>query len=66
MGCDESKAKADVPVGTLHAFDPYLRAEMIRLLLNHANVKFVDHRIKQEEWPALKSTMKGGQLPVWE
>ncbi len=66
MGCDESKARSNEPIGTLHYFDLYGRGEMIRLLLNHANVNFVDHRVAMADWPAIKPTMKGGQMPIWE
>ena len=40
------------------------RAEGIRLLLRHAGVKFVDHRIKFEEWKTYKPTFELKQLPV--
>merc|ERR1712046_405571 len=38
----------------------------IRMLLNHAGVKFEDHHISFKEWPELKGTMPNRQLPCLE
>ncbi len=46
-------------------FDAYARGEGIRILLAHAKVNFEDNRIEFKDWPALKATMPGGQIPVW-
>lgn len=53
---------------TLHYFDGYGRAEPIRLLLKHAGVEFVDHRMTHEQWDAYKQTgaAEFGQLPILE
>ena len=44
----------------LNYFGLYARAEPIRMLLNKANVDFVDNRVTFEQWPALKPTMPAG------
>ena len=51
---------------TLHYFDLYARGEAIRLLLAHSGAKWEDHRIQFNDWPAIKPTMVGGQLPNLE
>ncbi len=58
MGCDSSKAtyRTTKPVGTFHYFNAYARGEQIRLLLNHADVNFVDKRIEMSDWPVLKTS----------
>ena len=67
MGCEGSKMqRTNEPVGTLHYFDVYSRGEQIRLLLSHANVNYTDRRIQIADWPNIKPTMPGNQLPVWE
>jgi len=52
----------------VHYFDMPGRGEMIRVLLKHIGNPFEDHRIKFEEWPALKASGKFElqQLPVIE
>eukprot|EP00830_Metopus_es_P020189 TRINITY_DN789_c0_g1_i2.p1 TRINITY_DN789_c0_g1~~TRINITY_DN789_c0_g1_i2.p1 ORF type:complete len:472 (-),score=113.76 TRINITY_DN789_c0_g1_i2:2-1378(-) len=45
-------------------FDMPLRGEGIRLLLRHACVSFVDHRVKMADWPALKGKWELQQMPV--
>jgi len=42
------------------------RAEPARLILAQAKVEYEDHRIEFADWPALKSTLKFGQVPVLE
>eukprot|EP00762_Andalucia_godoyi_P006908 ANDGO_08342.mRNA.1 Glutathione S-transferase 1 len=44
------------------------RAEIVRLVFAEAGVAYTDHRIEQEEWPALKASGYApfGQLPVLE
>ncbi len=44
------------PKVTLTYFDARARAELIRLILRVGEVDFVDNRISQEEWPALKQS----------
>jgi glutathione S-transferase len=52
---------------TLTYFDaPVSRGEECRLALHLAGVDFVDRRIKQAEWPALKPTTPFGSIPVLE
>ena len=34
------------------------------MLLKHAGVNFVDHRVKREDWPKLKDSFELGQMPV--
>lgn len=41
---------------TLHYFEGYGLAEPIRLLLKHAGVEFVDHRMTHEQWVAFKQS----------
>ena len=55
-----------MPKFTLHYFGLYARGEPIRMILDHAKADWEDHRIGFEEWPSLKPTMPGGQLPVLE
>jgi glutathione S-transferase len=48
-------------------FDSALsRGEECRLALFVAGVDFEDHRVKRDEWPALKPTTAFGSLPVLE
>lgn len=43
---------------------PMSRGEECRLALQLAGVDFEDHRIRREDWPALKAHMPYGSLPV--
>ena len=52
-------------MGKLIYFPLYGRAEAIRMLLNHANVKFEEENITFPDWPARKSEFPAGQLPIW-
>ncbi|ODM88750.1 Glutathione S-transferase 1 [Orchesella cincta] len=45
-------------------FDFAARGEPARLIFAAANVKFVDNRVKMQDWPALKPTLEWGQMPV--
>mgnify|MGYP000473417737 CR=1 FL=1 len=45
---------------------PVSRGEECRLALHAAGVDFEDHRIKREEWAALKPTTPFGSLPIFE
>ena len=53
---------------TLHYFDAYGRAESMRLVLKHAGVEFVDHRMTHEQWAEYKQqgTCEFGQVPSLE
>ena len=51
---------------TLHYFEYNTRADACRALLAHSGVKWTDHRIKQEDWPALKASMPNGEIPTLE
>ncbi len=51
---------------TLHYFNFYGRGEPIRMLLNHANIEFVDKRYEFSEWPAIKGSFEFGQIPALE
>ncbi|HTM44546.1 MAG TPA: glutathione S-transferase family protein [Polyangiaceae bacterium] len=52
---------------TLHYFDSsHSRGEDCRLALAAAGVPFEDHRVPTAEWPALKSKMPYGSMPVLE
>jgi glutathione S-transferase len=51
--------------GKLSYFGLHGRAGGIRMMLNHGNVAFENNMIAQEDWPALKSTMPGGSMPIW-
>uniref|UniRef100_A0A914W1U6 glutathione transferase n=1 Tax=Plectus sambesii TaxID=2011161 RepID=A0A914W1U6_9BILA len=42
------------------------RAEPMRLMFAYAGVPYEDNRIEKEQWPALKSHMPNGQIPVLE
>jgi len=46
----------------LHLF----QSELARLVFAAAGQQYEDVRIEREQWPALKSTMPTGQLPVLE
>ena len=48
----------------LYYFNVPFRGECIRMLLRHAGVKFIDHRIERPDWPKLKDTFELGQMPV--
>jgi glutathione S-transferase len=45
---------------------PMSRGEECRLALHAAGVDFDDHRLKREEWPALKPTTPFGAVPILE
>jgi glutathione S-transferase len=45
---------------------PVSRGEECRLALHVAGVDFEDHRIKRDEWAALKPTTPYGSLPLFE
>merc|ERR1712223_1027564 len=42
------------------------RAELARLILAQAGEDYIDERIEREDWPKLKTSMPGGQMPVLE
>ena len=52
----------------LHYFPLYGRGEPIRMLLDHAGVKFEENKITFADWPALKTSGKfeGGFIPGLE
>jgi glutathione S-transferase len=51
----------------LYYFDaPVSRGEECRIALHLAGVDFEDVRVKREDWPALKTTVPFGALPVLE
>lgn len=47
-------------------FKFYARGEAIRMLLTHAGAQWEDKLIDFSEWPALKPTVPGNQLPCLE
>ena len=51
---------------TFHYFGLYTRGEAIRMVLTHAGANWTDNRVAQADWPALKSSMPGGQMPCLE
>ncbi|VDO37670.1 unnamed protein product [Haemonchus placei] len=48
---------------TLHYFDVRGRGEPIRLIFAYYDVKYEDHRIGLDEWPALKPDAPTGLVP---
>jgi hypothetical protein len=58
MGCLQGKerqaTRSDKSAGTFHYFAGFGRGEQHRMLLRHANVSFVDHKIEMSEWPPIK------------
>ncbi|XP_072479021.1 hematopoietic prostaglandin D synthase isoform X3 [Notamacropus eugenii] len=42
------------------------RAEIIRYLLAYLDIKYEDHRISQDDWPAVKQTVPFGKIPILE
>ena len=72
MGCGKSaeSAKNISSAGeiTLHYFDVYARAEVIRMILHYHGTSFTDHRIAQDEWPAVQASgfAEFDALPVLE
>jgi glutathione S-transferase len=50
----------------LYYFNLRGRAEFARLILAQAGADYEDKRVEREEWPTLKPTMPGGQMPVLE
>ncbi|XP_041348819.1 hematopoietic prostaglandin D synthase-like [Gigantopelta aegis] len=55
-----------MPTYKLTYFDFHGRGELARLIFAIAGVPYEDERIKQEQWPELKSKMPNGQMPVLE
>jgi glutathione S-transferase len=56
-----------MPKPKLTYFDaPMSRGEECRLALHLGGVDFEDHRVKREEWMALKPTTPFGSLPLFE
>ena len=54
--------------GKLIYFDVYMKAEPIRMILNHAGVNYFDYRIKDElEFQQMKKEglFPAGQVPVF-
>lgn len=45
-------------------FDDAGRAELTRLVLTFGNVEFIDERIDDADFPALKPSLPLGQLPI--
>ena len=45
-------------------FDGRGRAEISRLILNYARVKFTDDRLQREQFAAMKPSLPWGQVPV--
>ena len=52
-------------MGKLIYFPLYGRAEHVRMLLNHAGVKFEEENISMADWPTRKAEFPSGQLPIW-
>ncbi|XP_068950620.1 hematopoietic prostaglandin D synthase isoform X2 [Petaurus breviceps papuanus] len=42
------------------------RAEIIRYLFAYLNIQYEDHRISQDDWPAVKQTIPFGKIPILE
>ncbi|GMR38673.1 hypothetical protein PMAYCL1PPCAC_08868, partial [Pristionchus mayeri] len=55
-----------MPAYKLTYFNGRLRAEVARQLLYLAGVPFEDVRVRRPDWPALKSKMPFGEMPVLE
>lgn len=51
---------ADAAEYKFYYFALYVRGEPIRMLLEHAGVKFEDNYVTFDEWPKLKPTMPTG------
>lgn len=72
MGCGKSAQSAEhvTPAGkiTFHYFDVYGKGETARIILYYHGISFVDHRVQQQDWPALQSSglAEFGALPVLE
>ena len=72
MGCGKSNTNAKAitnPQGIiLHYFDIHGRAESIRIILKYKGISFTDHRVQQDEWPALRNSglAEFGALPMVE
>ena len=72
MGCGKSASSANHVSSTgevtLHYFDGYGRAEVIRMILHYHGVSFTDHRVQPADWPALKAAgfAEFEALPVLE
>ncbi|CAG9334110.1 unnamed protein product [Blepharisma stoltei] len=51
---------------TVHYFDIYGRADVIRMILHYAGAAFEDHKIQFQEWPQLKGSgfAEFSQLPI--
>ncbi|MEX2131749.1 MAG: glutathione S-transferase family protein [Pseudohongiellaceae bacterium] len=47
-------------------FDVRGRAEPVRLMLEFLTLPYREKRVAVEEWPALKTTLPLGQLPIYE
>ena len=67
LQAEVNQLKKDTYEYTFYYFkEVMVRAEPIRMLLAHANVKFIDKRFSFSEWPALKPGMPNQQVPCLE
>ena len=72
MGCGKSSDSGNNASSageiTLHYFDIYGRAEVLRMIFHYHGVAFTDHRVQQDQWPALLGTgiAEFDSLPVLE
>ncbi|XP_050347838.1 glutathione S-transferase 2-like isoform X2 [Nymphalis io] len=55
-----------MPTAKVYYFQLKAVGESIRLLLAYGDQDFEDCRVAKEDWPALKSSMPFGQMPVLE
>lgn len=55
-----------MPAYKLHYFNIRGRAEVIRLIFAAAGEQYEDIRFEHSEWPAVKSQMPLGQIPILE
>uniref|UniRef100_A0A146LJP9 glutathione transferase n=1 Tax=Lygus hesperus TaxID=30085 RepID=A0A146LJP9_LYGHE len=53
-----------MPTYKLTYFDLKGLGESIRMILSYMGEEFEEHRIAMEDWPATKSTIKFGKVPV--
>ena len=61
-----AKPKGSGNAGTLYYFGLHARAGPMRMMFKHAKVEYTNKMVDFADWPAMKPTMPGGCMPVFQ